>query len=745
MAFITPGQVSNIPRKPLTIPTDWVRPTDWPTIIDDTDKIQMLVSDIGTASTGSAAYTLTTTFTRTGSTYSVYIDWGDGSPVDKITTTSTTYTNHNYTSGGATCSRGYKTWVITITTDPTVSLSSCNLTAPQNIGGISFAGSSNIGPQYLSSGLLELYHGDNISLGLEFNNRYGSTNGVTGTYTNLEYVKLPSVSNTQYFAYTFFGCSKLQRVIMPITMNSCLQATQMFANCVSLKTITMMTNATSLTTMNNMFQQCASLYEIIFPGDLNSVTSATNLFLSCGSLDNITLPSMNSCIDLSSAFAQCSSLTNVKITSVSSASGTTVVFTSTFSGCQSLVRADLPRTSTLATWSMNSTFNLCNVLPIFVFPSTLSFSTLASTFANCISLTRVDLPTTLNGTFLMTGCFNGCYNLTSITLPTSGSPVITSFNTTFQQCTNLLSMTIPSNWSFTGTDMGAMFSNCFSIKSVSFLQASISATTLQNCFVNCWNITSITLPTALPSVTTMAACFNNCYSLTSMTLPSSMPALTILGNAFDGCRSLVSVVLPTSAPSLAGINFTFRNCWSIKSITLPPLTTNLTTMNTSFQSTYSLSSVNFTAPSSFGTALDITNIFNISSISSVSNLSLIGTSSLVNGNLIGFQAPFLGTYSFSCRFSKLGINGSAVQPNAGVKSLRLPASALTGQWGGTSPQIDISFTAIDYTNLLLLFNDIAAQGNITGKTINITSCAGASSLTAGDRLIITSKGWTITG
>ena len=40
---------------------------------------------------------------------------------------------------------------------------------------------------------------------------------------------------------------------------------------------------------------------------------------------------------------------------------------------------------------------------------------------------------------------------------------------------------------------------------------------------------------------------------------------------------------------------------------------------------------------------------------------------------------------------------------------------------------------------------MAAQGNVVSKTINITSATGAAGLTAGDRLVITSKGWTITG
>ena len=48
-------------------------------------------------------------------------------------------------------------------------------------------------------------------------------------------------------------------------------------------------------------------------------------------------------------------------------------------------------------------------------------------------------------------------------------------------------------------------------------------------------------------------------------------------------------------------------------------------------------------------------------------------------------------------------------------------------------------------NLVQLFNDMAAQGSVTAKTINITQATGAAALTAGERAIITSIGWTIIG
>jgi hypothetical protein len=47
--------------------------------------------------------------------------------------------------------------------------------------------------------------------------------------------------------------------------------------------------------------------------------------------------------------------------------------------------------------------------------------------------------------------------------------------------------------------------------------------------------------------------------------------------------------------------------------------------------------------------------------------------------------------------------------------------------------------------IVQLFNDMAAQPSVSSKTINISSATGAAGLTAGNRLIITSKGWTITG
>jgi hypothetical protein len=101
--------------------------------------------------------------------------------------------------------------------------------------------------------------------------------------------------------------------------------------------------------------------------------------------------------------------------------------------------------------------------------------------------------------------------------------------------------------------------------------------------------------------------------------------------------------------------------------------------------------------------------------------------------------------TFSCKFSRFVCNGSnTTSDQSRLTSLRMTNTG-SGQWGGGSPQIDISYTRMDTAALNTFFADIAAQGSVSSKTINITSATGAAGLSAGDRAVLTSIGWTITG
>ena len=164
-----------------------------------------------------------------------------------------------------------------------------------------------------------------------------------------------------------------------------------------------------------------------------------------------------------------------------------------------------------------------------------------------------------------------------------------------------------------------------------------------------------------------------------------------------------------------------NNCISLVTLILP---TTQTSLITTIQSFVQLC----------GSLTTITNLNNIGSLTATP---LVLATTLTNNNLVT-------SLSFSCPFTTLSVNGVSATNFSKLNSLRL-LNVSTGQWTGTSPQINVSFTSLSTSALNILFADMAAQGTVTTKTINITSATGTAGLSAADRLVITSKGWTITG
>ena len=150
-------------------------------------------------------------------------------------------------------------------------------------------------------------------------------------------------------------------------------------------------------------------------------------------------------------------------------------------------------------------------------------------------------------------CFEGCSNLTSITIPSS----VTSLGTScFSRCFNLTSITIPSSVTSLGS---SCFSGCSKLTNIIIPS---SVTSLDDwCFQGCSNLTSITIPSSVTSLGQW--CFSECSKLTSITIPSSV---TLLGNwCFFSCTSLTSITIPSSVTTL-GIDC-FRGCTNLSSIT----------------------------------------------------------------------------------------------------------------------------------------------------------------------------------
>lgn len=126
-------------------------------------------------------------------------------------------------------------------------------------------------------------------------------------------------------------------------------------------------------------------------------------------------------------------------------------------------------------------------------------------------------------------CFSACYNLSSITIP---STVTVIGVRCFKECGSLTSIVIPSSVSSLG----------------------------EGCFKNCNSLTSINIPS---SVTSLGyECFGGCIGLTSITIPSSV---TSLGkNCFYGCSGLTSITIPSSVISLG--DFCFKACSGIETV-----------------------------------------------------------------------------------------------------------------------------------------------------------------------------------
>mgnify|MGYP004465893369 CR=1 FL=1 len=157
------------------------------------------------------------------------------------------------------------------------------------------------------------------------------------------------------------------------------------------------------------------------------------------------------------------------------------------------------------------------------------------------SETEIEIPSEIDGhrvTFIISGAFEGCTSLTSVTIPDSVTEIGWG---AFSGCTSLTSVTIGSG--VTRID-GCAFENCTSLTSITIPDSVTSIGS--GVFSGCTSLMSITIP---KSVTRIGECaFEDCTSLTSITIPDSVTRIG--GGAFSGCTSLTSITIPESVTSI---------------------------------------------------------------------------------------------------------------------------------------------------------------------------------------------------
>lgn len=735
MAFQIPVQTSFTPQKPVATTTPWVRPADWISITDAPNIIQFLVSDLMYP-----AYSIQTTFTQTGGVGNIYINWGDGTSTT-VSTTTATNSEKTYTSGGTPSTQGYNTWKITISGDAGTRITAASFVNP------SYWGASVQVP----TGLLEEYYGDGTIT------NPGGLHYVSTTkplFHNLMYSKLPStITGSTSFQNAYVNCVNIQTIITPTSMPGLGAMDSAFGGCQSISNIVIPQDATGITTLASTFLNCYALTGVTLPPTLNSVTNMSSTFVNCYELAFFTLPSTPSCTNYLSTFSNCYNLLNIEIQGLGT--GASITCNTMFINCYSLEYVKFPTTvNGSSVYTFGNTFNTCRALKSFIFPTNFNASDMSTCFQNCFSLTYVSMPTSMASLTTLAGFFNGCSDLPTVTLPTTVGASI-DISSLFINCFSLTNVVIPSGWTI--TNMSNTFSSCFNLVSVSIPTGTQnSLTTMATTFNNCYNLKSVTLPSSMTSLTTLASIFNNCYNLTGMTYPSTLNSCTSITNLHTNNYNLLRVTLPTSMSTCSTFGGAFNACYRLSAATMPAtISTSTNSFVNLFLNNFSLK--NCTLPTTqtislLGGGAGAANMFqNCYSLTGITNQDKLGqpaTTGATNADFTNFGAlnfELTGSYTFTSKMSRFTITGnvSRLSKITGIRMLNTTGGG--AQWGGSSPQIDISYTSLSTAALNTLFADIAAQGNVTSKTINITGASGAAGLTAADRLVLTSKGWTITG
>lgn len=735
MAFNIPVQNTLANVRPSSPPTPWTRQPDWVAITSVPDtEIYYLVSD-----QSELRYTLETEFTGTGN---LYIDWGDGSPTDIISSGSAIKTTHTYITGtGTPCSLGYTTWKITVSTDPVLTMTKCLFQNPTT-GGAKH-----------TCGVLEAWFGGALT-SLDLSEAFNTTSRAL-EFPLLEYCKTPTTTLLAGKPISFAGCSNLNKVDYYTSLPYTTSQQFTFYQCLALQEMTFPADMINVSDFTGTFTSCYALYEVVMPASMNNVSTMESCFFNCTSLSKIQLPALPACTNFLTAFRGASSLIEFNFPGLLSSSGT-INFGATFENCVSLQNVTFPQTlASGVTFTFGTCFSGCSGLTRIQLPSNVDLSTLSAAFTGCYSLQECILPSSCPSLVSFATAFQNCVNLQNITLPTTVSGTAQDFSNTFNNCKALTSVTIPS--SYTLANLSSTFNACGARTITLPNNAQNSVTSMSNMCNNATNLKSIVLPTEMANCTTASSAFSGCFVLEELTMPSVMTTVATMSSLCNSARALNRITLPVSCPALtaAGMATMFTTCYSLLDVTLPAtVNAAVSSFSQTFQNCWALRSVTLPTTQMTGiTAAGLQNMFGgCYSLRTVANMEKLGNpatgstiyaaaTTMFGGSTTPNERLMLQAADFSLKLSALVINGTAGEPLNFFTSLRLRNTG-SGQYAGSAPQINISYTALNQAALVQVFNDLPT---VTGKSIDITAAAGAASLTAGERAIATGKGWTIIG
>ena len=220
-----------------------------------------------------------------------------------------------------------------------------------------------------------------------------------------------------------------------------------------------------------------------------------------------------------------------------------------FSGCHTLVKADILNVNTKNVTNMNRMFNDCSSLVSLDLSGfdTKNVTRMSGMFSGCSGLTSLDLSgfDTKNVTS-MSGMFSGCSGLTSLDLSGFDTKNVTDMSQMFGICSGLTSLDLSGFDTKNVTSMSGMFSGCSGLTSLDLSGFDTkNVTDMSQMFGICSGLTSLDL-SGFDTRNVMSLCtmFFNCSGLTSLDL-SGFDTKNVRNMAcmFEGCSALASIDL----------------------------------------------------------------------------------------------------------------------------------------------------------------------------------------------------------
>ncbi len=327
----------------------------------------------------------------------------------------------------------------------------------------------------------------------------GESVSITACDRSLTKVSVPTTINglpvTTIAEQAFAYCTDLTAVSLPYTITTIEDWA--FISCTSLKQINLPSHLTSIGRFS--FASCTSLTTITVPDTLTTITE--DAFIACTALQNLTLPATLTTID-TSAFSGCDALQNVHF------QGTKAQW----AGVQ-IADQNAPLQGAVMYYEGNA------VGESVYSGMDCSHAKGSVTIAGFDqSITEITIPSAIQGsavTAIGEGAFQGCQDLTAVTLP----PTLTDIQeNAFYGCTSLTNIVLPADLTTLGC---TAFRGCTSLKTVE-LQGSVEVIDTGT-FEACAGLEHIVLPNGCTTIG--IAAFNGCTSLTRITIPNSVETI----------------------------------------------------------------------------------------------------------------------------------------------------------------------------------------------------------------------------